>query len=488
MGEPTRPKSSSKPKGSKKKLPETKDIAKPSEEAADPPNTINSAKPPDARPKKNRQKNAPDKPQPAWLFPRDEENPILNPLSEEQKRKDKGDWDAAVKFLKHRALTAPLKTPPPSQLLTLVGAFLTSFGFNSASRIFTVERNARKVLDGWQDEFGKEPLEKGLPDLVKIYKDWYKEWQEKKELDQTSSDEEGNVATKKAKKASKKQIAENKKVVNQANETSSSGSSSESDSDVEMADATPGKEESKPNAKLDTSSVTSSSSDSDADDEKEASKTTAKTATIEKPAVNGLVHKPKRKASSSSSSSSDTSSSDRELKTIPTKKASVSSSSSPSDTSSSDSESDTSPAKKPLPASASNSSSSSSSSDSDYDTKPVSKAPKSSKNATPGPITDSRKSSTDTSVTLPNGTSTEAPPLKRKRSLSPYSKRLPAVKVAKKSTHESFTRVPKDTKVDEKLASNAYVPYDYAERAHQDLSVTKGKGFTKEKNKKKRGS
>jgi len=32
------------------------------------------------------------------------------------------------------------------------------------------------------------------------------------------------------------------------------------------------------------------------------------------------------------------------------------------------------------------------------------------------------------------------------------------------------------------------VPYDYAERAHQDLIVTKGKGFTKEKNKKKRGA
>ncbi|KAK3643056.1 jun-like transcription factor [Elasticomyces elasticus] len=39
-----------------------------------------------------------------------------------------------------------------------------------------------------------------------------------------------------------------------------------------------------------------------------------------------------------------------------------------------------------------------------------------------------------------------------------------------------FSRVPKDTVVDEKFRSNEY-----------DLSVTKGKGFTKEKNKKKRG-
>jgi len=36
--------------------------------------------------------------------------------------------------------------------------------------------------------------------------------------------------------------------------------------------------------------------------------------------------------------------------------------------------------------------------------------------------------------------------------------------------------------------SNKYQPYDYAERAYKDLSVTRGKGFTKEKNKKKRGS
>jgi hypothetical protein len=51
-----------------------------------------------------------------------------------------------------------------------------------------------------------------------------------------------------------------------------------------------------------------------------------------------------------------------------------------------------------------------------------------------------------------------------------------------------FSRVPADIKIDEKLKSNKYVPYDYAERAHRDLIATKGKGFTKEKNKKKRGS
>ncbi|KAL8752751.1 MAG: hypothetical protein Q9184_005639, partial [Pyrenodesmia sp. 2 TL-2023] len=57
-----------------------------------------------------------------------------------------------------------------------------------------------------------------------------------------------------------------------------------------------------------------------------------------------------------------------------------------------------------------------------------------------------------------------------------------------KPKNPSFTRIPATVAVDERFASNKYQPYDYAERAHQDLSVTKGKGFTKEKNKKKRGS
>ena len=51
----------------------------------------------------------------------------------------------------------------------------------------------------------------------------------------------------------------------------------------------------------------------------------------------------------------------------------------------------------------------------------------------------------------------------------------------------SFSRIPNDIKVDSKFSSNDYIPYDYADRAYRDLSVTKGKGFTKEKNKKKKG-
>jgi hypothetical protein len=56
-----------------------------------------------------------------------------------------------------------------------------------------------------------------------------------------------------------------------------------------------------------------------------------------------------------------------------------------------------------------------------------------------------------------------------------------------KKQNVPFSRISADQYVDPRLASNAYVPYDYAEKAHRDLIVTKGKGFTKEKNKKKRG-
>lgn len=58
---------------------------------------------------------------------------------------------------------------------------------------------------------------------------------------------------------------------------------------------------------------------------------------------------------------------------------------------------------------------------------------------------------------------------------------------AKKETIP-FSRIPKNQQVDPRFGSNKYVSYDYADRAYKDLSVTKGKGFTKEKNKKKRGT
>ncbi|MCJ1459566.1 hypothetical protein MMC28_009945 [Mycoblastus sanguinarius] len=521
-------------------------------------------------PRKKKKKNAPDRPQPQWMFPPDEENPVLNPKPklEAQRLKDEKDRDDAIKFLKYKSVTAPLKAPPPQLLLTLVGAFLSSYGFHSASRIYTTQLQSRTKLDEWRIELGGK-LPKGFPDLVKIFKDWYKDYEAKTQMDDTSSssgeDDSSDAKAAKKVKKSKKQAKADAKArevpaakVNAKDETSSSGSSDdEGGSDVEMKDEPPGTKAIKKDIELrkakSSSPLTSSSStDSNADDEKEATGATLPTSkSLQTPTVNGKVNKLKRKVSSSGPSSSDSdldSDSDastsaaakklerksaekekiatpeRSKETTPAK-VSVEPSSS-SDTSSSDSES-AKEASKPVVATtittavataegASSSSSGSTSSSTDSDepdfakptkvvkattittSRPVqilNKAPSDSSEtlqatsarkpstANPSLSTSASTSSSDSSEPKATATAT-ATTTKRKRSSSPTEAK--SKKFHKQNT--PFQRVPKDTPVDPKMASNAYRAYDYADKAHQDLSVTKGKGFTKEKNKKKRGS
>jgi hypothetical protein len=94
--------------------------------------------------------------------------------------------------------------------------------------------------------------------------------------------------------------------------------------------------------------------------------------------------------------------------------------------------------------------------------------------------------STDSSETLANDSSAPAPATnnKRKRDDDASPNKAPPAK----KPFERFQRIPDTIKVDPRFGDNSYVSYDYADRAHQDLIVTRGKGFTKEKNKKKRGS
>ncbi|KAL9118026.1 MAG: hypothetical protein Q9187_005431 [Circinaria calcarea] len=506
-------------------------------------------------PKKRKKKNAPDRPQPAWLFPPDEENPILNPkpVDEARRRRDEEERQQSIKFLKHKAVTAPMKPAPPTKLLTLVGAFLSSYGFNSTCRIFTVERNARKKLDGWEDEIG-EKLDKGTPDLVKIYKEWFREWQERRELEMTSSDDDDDAVTKRAKMVKKKLKLEEGKA-NDAENTSSSGSDSSSDDDEGEATKVNGVTTSKVSgnkakaAAKSSASSSASSSDSDADNEKGA---LAAKASSTKSTVGSLVNKLKRKSSesSSSASSSDASSesesdSDSDAsapakkkkkklngvkeptkatdalvppKANVTEKISKVSVEAPKKSKKSIERS--APAKSKSSSSSSGASSSSSESDARAAAKSKSKSGAELK-VPDQPNSADRKTSTDSSATLnvtaakkvtsasgssPTSSSTsvssspgptavplpvsspaavkkEPAPKKRKRSQSPDAK----PKAAKKN-NTPFSRIPQDVKIDEKLASNAYVPYDYAEKAHQDLIVTKGKNFTKEKNKKKKGA
>jgi hypothetical protein len=147
---------------------------------------------------KKKKKNAPDKPQPAWLFPPDEENPVLNPKhkTNEDTAKETQARGKALSYTKRRVHSVPDRPAPPPQLLTLVGIFLSDFGFNSTSRLFTNERKARQELNGWEDAIGKK-IEKGTPTLETIYRDWYREWKIKQK-DETSSSEtssEGDSGT-----------------------------------------------------------------------------------------------------------------------------------------------------------------------------------------------------------------------------------------------------------------------------------------------------
>ena len=523
-------------------------------------------------PKRKKKKNAPDRPQPEWMFPPDEENPVLNPKpkSEAQRKKDEEARDQAIKFLQYKSVSAPLKAPPPDLLLTLVGGFLSSYGFNSTSRIYTTQLQSRKKLDAWKTQLDAK-LPRGFPDLVKIYKEWYKIYEERTQMDETSSsDSDDSVDTKEAKRSKKakrqakagtKAKEEAVAIANTKDETSSSGGSDTSsegrDSDIEMKDGTPILESKKATkaARMNASasSTSRSSSDSAADDEEESAGARLPTpAATNKPNVENRVKNLKRKASSSgnSGSSSESESDDasataakfpqskrtkaQDKKTLakinsghaPPKSNADSSSSGTSSsgtkpvketsvaknmTSDSSSEASSSDSASAKAATAESSSSEPTSSDSESSEADFSKPPKptpTTKKAASSPkakqkpsntasdssetlqATSAQKPSTantslSTSAATSSSDSVMNPPTKRKRSPSPS---IPASSKPQKKQNTPFQRVPKDTPVDPKLASNAYQSYDYADKAYQDLSVTKGKGFTKEKNKKKRGS
>ena len=495
-----------------------------------------------------KKKNAPDRPQPAWLFPPDDQNPVLNPKikTKEQEQKEIDARLEAINFLEHKSVTTPVKTAPPSELLQLVGAFLASYGFISTGRVFTLERNAKKKLAGWEDEVGKK-FSKGMPDLEKIYKDWRADWAAESDEDATSSSgSEEDTSDEVEEAASVKSISEGSGFSSNASDSSDDSSKEKTKAKEKQGQ----KQKQEPKQELQTNQVS--------DKAKPATKPTTKPET-------------KRK-SPSPSSSSDASTSDSddnnddnekavaETEDIAAKVAVDDTIEHSQSSSSSASESETS--------SGSGYSDSGSESDSEASKtgKPKSKvkAPKSSGVAIPPPAsiavaaktklkptkkveqvvpTTGQKDGSDSSVTLKaaespqkfspseasssSDTSTSSsasdsdsdsesdaapqaptpvskptkalpkeetkPSKSQKRKASAHLDETPSVTeiVAVKKTkvtNAPFQRIPSDTKVNTKHASNAYIPYDYAERAHADLSVTKGKGFTKEKNKKKRGS
>lgn len=503
--------------------------------------------PPKPQPQqKKKKKNAPDKPQPAWLFPPDEENPVLNPppKTDDMLVKETQEREKALEYMKRRVHAAPDRPAPPSQLLTLVGIFLTEYGFNSTSRLYTNERKARQALNGWEDAVGKK-IEKGTPTLEDIYRDWYREFKIKQK-DETSSSESDSDNEASSDSESGVELPAKPTGNSSSDEDSEASSDGLGGSDVEMAEA-PKAKKGKVGKKIPVSSSASTSSDSDADDEGETKSKPATTKNAvsaakqlaSKPTVGAMINKLKRKAASSSSDSSASSSSSEGEMLPPSKKAKTNSkaikaptaipavpksskaskpvlSDSSSDSSSAASSSSESeilaPTKKSnevlpqnikLPSS-SGSEVSTSSSESEA---PAAKTQMKSKTKTSTKFTTQPPkvvtvASSDSSATI-NGDSK-----KPSASVSPTSdtssvtssdssgseaETKPKVQLPKqKKKHEGARPTPlaalsqdgpNDAHID-----NKYQSYEYADRAYKDLSVTRGKGFTKEKNKKKRGS
>ena len=478
-------------------------------------------------PKKNstqpkKKKNAPDRPQPAWLFPPDEENPVLNPKpkSDEKLQRETELRNKSLDYMKRRVHGAPDRPAPPHLLLTLVGAFLTENGFNSTSRLFTNERKARQVLNGWQDNLGQQ-LEKGMPSLETIFKESYHKWQIAR-ADETSSSGSAQASSSEGSTSSSDDSDSDDSIGSVSKQPARKGPNA-SDSVTSESDSSDGKtgvkittgkkkykikskSASKTASSSSSSASSSSSSDTDADDELEpessishelaaATKSVNPTLPVLRASELSSTVSKKRKASSSSSdgtSSSDSSTDGKHL----TKKSKSSTSASRETTTKSRRDRTS---KSSLNAEEETSSSGSESSSSESDTEG---------HAPTSAIENHQESSVSSSSATISG-DTKLPAKSSSSSLSSSSSgtspdsssddsRLSKKALAAAPTPQNIKehQGAKSTPLAEASAagmaashpSNAYQSYNYADRAYQDLSVTRGKGFTKEKNKKKRGS
>ncbi|KAI0113148.1 SRP40, C-terminal domain-containing protein [Daldinia grandis] len=440
---------------------------------------------------------------PNWLFSNNSNNSASVPsdsTTPEMAKKSQKTAKAAVAPKTAPSSSTSQNQAPPDQLMDLVESFLSDQGFDNAHREFQKHR-AKK---GWKGQNASKQKNKAHHSLVSVFQTW-----------ETFSSQANTPIIPKEDPMQKitKVSSSSSSSESDSSDDSSSDSSSDSDSDsddskdVAMGDAPVDDESSSSESSSSDDSDSDSDSESGSDGEKKTSKKPATGAvTIGK---NPLKRKAVSESSSSSDSDSDMSDSSSEDERPQTKKAKTKaspdesssssssgssgdessdddkSSSSESESDSSDSESDEEPkvdlkaaAAVPLPESGSSSSDSESESDSE-DGKPQ----RPSKGVAPN------GTGSDTSVTLdkasPEFGSTSYPPLPPDPVASKINNRG---KNGAKAQNQPFSRIRQDVAIDPRLSSNAYVSHEYGDKAHQDLIVTKGKGFTKEKNKKKRGS
>ncbi|KAI1651088.1 SRP40, C-terminal domain-containing protein [Daldinia loculata] len=449
---------------------------------------------------------------PNWLFSNNSNNSSTsapsNSTAPAMAKKNQKAAKAAVAPTTAAASSTSQNQAPPDQLMDLVESFLSDQGFDNAHREFQKHR-AKKGLKG--QNAGKQK-NKAHHSLVSIFQTW-----------ETFSSQANTPIIPKEDPLQKITKVSSSSSESDSSDDSSSESSSDSDDskDVAMADAPVDDESS--SSESSSSDDSDSDSDSESDDEKETSNKPATGAVTN--GKNPLKRKAVSESSSSSDSDSDSDMSDsssederpqtKKVKTKASSDESSSSSSESSDDESSDDEDEDSTKKVKQPqvddeSSSSESESDSSDSESDEESKvdlkaaaavPLPESGSSSSDSESDSESEDEKpqrpskgvapngAGSDTSVTLdkasPESASASFPPLPPDPVASKMNNRG---KNGAKTQNQPFSRIRKDVAIDPRLSSNAYVSHEYGDKAHQDLIVTKGKGFTKEKNKKKRGS
>jgi hypothetical protein len=370
--------------------------------------------------------------------------------------------------------------PKVNDVLNQVADFLSAVGFKKTLK--AIEKEAKG--DGFEidTKAWKQTVEAGsAPSLTQLWHEWQAKKGGKAEVDDDSSSASSDSESESSSESSSEDSDSDSDSDNEAMvidvkaAVASSDSSSESEAEVKPKAKTNSKRKRSPTPASSSASSSEESSDSDSSSDDAP------------PAKKRVVEK-KASSDSSSESSSESSSSD-----------SSSESESSSDESSSESEAEAPAPKKK---------------DSKKDSKKEKKEPKEEPKAKEAKKEkkekkDSSKSedvSAASSATLgrpsPEAVEVEIVESAEDSTAGMHPSRLAmlpaalkpkvtavAVTVDKngKKQNVPFSRISADQYVDPRLSSNAYVPYDYAEKAHRDLIVTKGKGFTKEKNKKKRG-
>ncbi|KAI5210360.1 hypothetical protein E4T42_07172 [Aureobasidium subglaciale] len=365
-------------------------------------------------------------------------------------------------------------TPSP-ELLALVNDFLASNGFEKAAKAVQKQAEAKGLALPKDTKttltalFDARPKEAATPATA----------DDSSDASESSDSSDSDSESESEKKTPKKDASKKRKVT--------PPSSSSSDSSNSSGDEKPAAKKTKTIKKADTSSDSSSaSSSSESEDSSDSSD------------------------SSDSDSSDSDSDSDSDSSSSSSSSDSDSSSSSDSDSSDSDSDSESESEKKPAKVAKVEKPAKKEKADKKEkkDKKPTAEAKSSSSSAASSVTLADAPAPVDTimvpaSSAIGQAEGTAAPSNDAEEHMHPSRKRklgygeaeqqvaVPAteenIKRAKKE-NVPFSRIPKDQWVDPRLASNAFVPYDYAQKAHESLIVTKGKAFTKAKNKGKRGS